>query len=58
MVMVVTRLLTDLALAQAEKQSVRFYAMSGIRLIANIITRYWANPEKGDSISAIAWCGF
>lgn len=46
----ITRLLTDLALAQAEKQSVRFYAMS-VGILANRKSYYdiLERTQKGDT---------
>jgi Fic family protein len=51
----VTRLLTDLALAQAEQQSVRFYAMS-VSILANRKSYYeiLEKTQKGD-LDITAW---
>ncbi len=51
----VTRLLTDLALAQAEQQSVRFYAMS-VSILANRTSYYEIldKTQKGD-LDITAW---
>jgi Fic family protein len=51
----ITRLLTDLALAQAEQQSVRFYAMS-VGILANRKSYYeiLEQTQKGD-IDITAW---
>ena len=51
----ITRLLTDLALAQAERQSVRFYAMS-VAILANRKSYYeiLEQSQKGD-LDITAW---
>ncbi len=55
----ITRALTDLALAQADSQSIRLYAMSPAILTQRaVITASLSRRRKAAWISLTGWCGF
>ena len=55
-----TRAITDLALAQADAQSIRLYAMSSVYLgkPEKLITQFWKSPSVGIWILPPGCCGF